>query len=107
MSNQKLNENFWDCECEHNCIRFRNVRYCPYCKTFQDNQPDSHDNEVHDKYRGQGTIKFGAYKGFILWYTRHSDHDGGHDTFCFSKVGGAGIDTSPYYHNLIDKINKL
>jgi len=38
---------YWDCECETNYIHKKSVgNYCPKCKTFKTDQPDSRVLEV-------------------------------------------------------------
>lgn len=47
MSDSKLNDGCWDCECEHDYIhaKFRTMQ-CNVCGTHCDDQPDSHVEEV-------------------------------------------------------------
>jgi len=42
----KTNPNYWDCECEHNYIHPKSKDYCAICGAVQDDQPDSHEDEV-------------------------------------------------------------
>ena len=42
-----LNNEFWDCNCQENYIHRKSKgNYCPKCKTWSDDQPDSSNNEV-------------------------------------------------------------
>lgn len=50
-----LNENYWDCECEHNFIHQRDELFCPACGARREDQPDSRQNEIlegADFYKG-------------------------------------------------------
>ena len=42
----KLNSNYWDCECEENYIHKKSKTFCSKCGAEEENQPDSHANEV-------------------------------------------------------------
>ena len=49
----KTNPNFWDCECEHDYIHPKSEQYCSICDSWEDEQPDSRENELelyHLKY---------------------------------------------------------
>ena len=46
MPEIKTDPRFWDCECKHNYIRPKQVKYCGHCKTKPDDQPDSRENEI-------------------------------------------------------------
>ena len=39
-------ERYWDCECEHDYIHKACVLQCDKCNSLQDDQPNSHTNEV-------------------------------------------------------------
>lgn len=41
-----LNPDFWDCECETNYIHSKQLDECPVCHAWQEEQPDSIQNEV-------------------------------------------------------------
>jgi len=40
------NENFWDCECEHNFIHPKSEASCNKCGAVREEQPDSRENEL-------------------------------------------------------------
>lgn len=47
----ELNENYWDCECPENYIHSKETgNYCPKCKRYQDEQPDSREIEIKYNY---------------------------------------------------------
>lgn len=45
------NEDFWDCECEHNYIHHKIQKECKKCGAIRDEQPDSIAEEVEKYYR--------------------------------------------------------
>jgi hypothetical protein len=52
--NIETNENYWDCECEINYIHNKKKgNYCPICKTFEEDQPDSRQIEINKSYNSQ------------------------------------------------------
>jgi hypothetical protein len=46
-----LNLDFWDCECKVKYIHHNSEKYCSKCKSFQDNQPNSRENEISRHYQ--------------------------------------------------------
>lgn len=45
-----FNENYWDCECEHDYIHPKSEKFCPKCGAVQDRAPDSITSEVEEYY---------------------------------------------------------
>ena len=45
----KTNPNYWDCECESNYIHKKTeTNHCVKCDTYEDEQPDSRQEEVNE-----------------------------------------------------------
>ena len=45
----KTNPNYWDCECESNYIHKKTeTKHCVKCDTYEDEQPDSREDEIKD-----------------------------------------------------------
>lgn len=42
----RLNEKYWDCECEENYIHAKYCKVCRRCGASRDEQPDAHADEV-------------------------------------------------------------
>ena len=42
----QFNENYWDCECEHDYIHPKTEQICLKCKATQKESPDSISSEV-------------------------------------------------------------
>ena len=38
---------FWDCECKERYINPKTLIYCPRCKAYRDDSPDSRINEIN------------------------------------------------------------
>ena len=43
--------NYWDCECRERYINPKTLIYCPRCKTYRDDSPDSRVVEINDSTR--------------------------------------------------------
>ena len=41
-----FNENYWECECEHDYIKPNTQKRCPECNAEREYQPPSRQNEV-------------------------------------------------------------
>ena len=49
MNSTLTNPYFWDCECEENYIILKSESlYCKYCDSYEEDQPDSLQNEVYN-----------------------------------------------------------
>jgi len=49
MNSTLTNPYFWDCECEENYIILKSESlYCKYCDSYEEDQPDSRQNEVYN-----------------------------------------------------------
>lgn len=44
----QTNENYWDCECEHNYIHSKREKECLICGAIENEQPDSRQNEIDE-----------------------------------------------------------
>ena len=45
--NSETDPNYWDCECEERYINPKTLIYCPRCKTYRDDSPDSRITEIN------------------------------------------------------------
>jgi hypothetical protein len=53
------NEDFWDCECSENYIHSKSHgNYCPRCRVFSEDQPDSVAIEVEGLYKAEKDDSF-------------------------------------------------
>lgn len=43
----ELNENFWDCECENDYIRYKNENSCDVCGALQEDSPNAREDEIN------------------------------------------------------------
>ena len=43
--------NYWDCECKERYIHPKTLIYCPRCKAYRDDSPDSRVIEINDLSR--------------------------------------------------------
>jgi len=50
MTRLQLNKNYWNCECEVDYIRSKDITKCPICCAIQEFQPDSREEEVNKKF---------------------------------------------------------
>jgi hypothetical protein len=41
-----LNDNYWDCECEHDFIHTVEKNDCSVCRAIKEEQPNSRNNEI-------------------------------------------------------------
>lgn len=45
------NSRYWDCACKKNYIHLKKIgNYCPKCKYWENEMPDSRVNEIVDMY---------------------------------------------------------
>ena len=92
----KLNDNFWDCECEKDYIHHKSVQtFCTECKTLAEDMPDSREDEVNEHYGD--SVWVDTFEHHLIWLTHYGDDDDNiHDCFWFSDDEGNEIET----HNI-------
>ena len=46
MDDIKLNDEYWDCECEHFYIHHKTESFCSKCGCHESDMPDSRQDEI-------------------------------------------------------------
>ena len=46
----KLNDYFWDCECEKHYIKPATQKTCRICKAYKEDCPNSRQNEIEETF---------------------------------------------------------